>query len=256
MANQSIQSTDNSDWLGEVFRLTVFFVTPGKVDTSDWWQFVTGELPETRNSQPKIGVLQEEGEFNGGRLVLTTQPDRADWLFLPSFDKGMGMPDFGHLSPYTSSTDIFTKFALNWFTKAPPLSRIAFGMVLHRPVPDRLTGYRELAKYLAMVQIDPENSSDFLYQINRRRFSRIIPSLPLNRLTKWTVANIDSGQFAMGLGIPLQTVEFTNRHFVRLELDVNSAQEFRKQLPPDKIQGIFEELMNLAKELADKGDIP
>jgi len=257
MANPSIQSPiDNKDWLGEVFRLTVFFLTPGKIDTSNWWQLATGELPEVRNSQPKIGVLQEEGEYKGGRLALTTQPDRADWLFLPSFDKEMGVPDFGQLKPYISSIDILTKLVIDWLKVTPPLSRVAFGMVLHHPVPDRSTGYRELAKYLTMVQIDPENSSDFLYQINRRRLSSIITSLPLNRLTKWAVANVDSRQFSLGLGIPLQTIESTNQHFVRLELDVNTAQEFRKQLPSDQIPLVFEELVNLAKELADKGDVP
>src|SRR5262245_57751038 len=138
MANPNIQSSiDNKVWLSEVFRLTVFFLTPGKIDTSNWWQSVTGELPEVRNSQPKIGISQEEDEYKGGRLALTTQTDRADWLFFPSFDKELNIPEFGHLKAYNSSINLFTKIVTDWFKISPPLWRIAFGMILHHPVPDR-----------------------------------------------------------------------------------------------------------------------
>jgi hypothetical protein len=41
-----------------------------------------------------------------------------------------------------------------------------------------------------------------------------------------------------------------------LELDINTAQDRRGAFPQDKIDTLLEELIYLAKEIVDKGDIP
>jgi len=122
------------------------------------------------------------------------------------------------------------------------------------PVDDRPSGYRKLGSYLPGIQIDPEGSSDFLYQINRPRKARLnIPSLRINRLSNWSVSRIDiGGQFGA------QTIELPGleQYACRLELDINTAPDFQEILVREQLRSTFEELVDLGKEIAARGDIP
>src|SRR6266540_4674835 len=185
-------------WRAAVVRLSVFFLPENPVDASSWWDTIVAEPPENRNLQPRAGTRQEEGPFEGGRLVLTVQPDRADWVFIPAFDQQAGTPAFDRLPDYDSALRIFRPIAERYFKISPQPARLAFGAVLNSTVPDRPTGYRLLAQYLNNVKIDPDNSSDFHYQINRRRVSKNIAGLLINRLSKWSVTITKFSQFALG----------------------------------------------------------
>lgn len=241
-------------WLVETLRLTAFPSAGATVEPRDWWEHVVGEAPETRNIQPRINSVQEEGEFFGGRLILTVQPQRADWLFIPAFEPHFGAPDFAQLRPFPDSLAILRKLSSQWLERSPLLQRLAFGAVLDIPTDSRPAGYRQLAQYLPSVQIDPEDSSDFLYQINRRRVSRIMPELSVNRLSKWSVATAKFLQVAVGDvpgRIEIPSEEYT---LVRAELDINTAHEYRGTLPARLLPDLFEELIELGKEISTKGD--
>jgi hypothetical protein len=41
-----------------------------------------------------------------------------------------------------------------------------------------------------------------------------------------------------------------------LELDVNTSGEYKNDIPSGKLVDVFHELVDLAKEIAIKGDIP
>src|SRR5436190_1193852 len=69
-----------------------------------------------------------------------------------------------------------------------PITRLAFGAVLAQPTEDRHSGYVQIAKYLPSIRLDVDGSSDFLFQINRPRPSRVgIENLLINRLARWSV---------------------------------------------------------------------
>jgi hypothetical protein len=256
MKIQDTQPTNNSALLSEGFRLTSFFHPSGRMDHSQWWETVVGEMPEKRNSQPKTGVFQDEGPYAGGYLILSIQPGRADWLFFPSFDNQIGMPIFQELPPYQLNKDLFLQVMNRWFEICPPIRRVAFGLILNIPVPDRPTGYRELSKCLSKIQIDSDNSTDLLYQINRRRISKNIPDLSLNRLSKWAVAVIESIRIpADGVSPVVAGFQQSPYYFVRLELDVNTAQEYNENIPNEKYMPLLSELLELAFEIAENGDI-
>ncbi len=257
MNTPEIHPETNNAWLSEVFRLTSFFRNSDRLDTSKWWETVVGELPDNRNAQPKIGVFQDQGPYESGQLIMSAQPGRVDWLFIPSFDKQIGMPNLLELPPYHSKKELFLQIVDRWFEICPPTIRVAYGLVLNKPVSDKKSGYRELSKYLSTIQMDPENSSDFLYQINRRRLSKNIPGLQLNRLSKWTVASAEITQIPIGAVIipTADSNQQTNIRFARLELDINTAQEFTKTIPNENISSIFIELAELADEIAELGDI-
>lgn len=245
-----------STWRGELFRFTVFFLPQDRIDSSNWWEHIIGEPPEIRNQQPKAGTLREEGSYQGGRLILTALPDRADWLFIPVFDPQTGSPDFDQLPSYEIALNIFRQLIERWIAICPPPSRVAFGTILNYPVPNRPTGYRFLGHYLHNVQLDPENSSDFHYQINRRRSSKKIPGLFLNRLSKWAVNIAQFSQLTIGPAVREYIISSDNLIFAHVELDINTAPDNQSSFSSQQLPVIFSELVELASEIAERGDVP
>lgn len=243
-------------WRVEALRLSAFFVSSSQVDPSNWWETVVGDPPENRNVQPKAGTRQEEGPYGGGRLILTVQPNRADWLFVPAFDQQTGGPAFDQLPLYDAALGTFLQITERWLETSSSLSRLAFGAILDIPVQDRPTGYRQLTRYLRNVQIDPDNSSDFLYQINHPRESKKTPGLLINRLSKWAVALAKFSQVAMGPTLLEYIISGDERCFARLELDINTAPERQVTISEKQLPSLFSELVELATEIAIRGDVP
>lgn len=251
MNNPMTQPTMNNVWLSEIFRLTVFFQAVEETEFTNWWKHIAGDDPENRNSQPKIKTLQDEGPYEGGQLVVSVQVNRADLLFLPSFDKNINMPNPEKLLPFDAGRNIFENLVKRWLEVSPELSRIAFGTILDIPVPNKIAGYNELAKYLTTINIDSDESSDFLYQINRPRKSNVVPNLKINRLSKWAVA-IAELNVIKNLSFAATSQETL---LTRLEMDINTFPGNKENLPRDKYYEIFSELLSLAVELSQKGDV-
>ncbi len=241
-------------WRVDVLRLSAFIVPDQLVDTSNWWNIVVHEPPEVRNSQPKLKMQHEEGPFEGGRLILNTLPGRADWLFIPAFDPQMGGPDVDLSPAYGVALSRFMAVAEPWLKESPPLWRLAFGAVLKIPAQNMSDGYRGLTRYLPAVTIDPDNSTDFLYQINRPRMSGKVTGLTLNRLSKWAVATAIFG--LVPIGLPLRDGVADQRFWAQLELDINTSPEYKGPIAPTQSMDVFSELVTLAEELAIGGDVP
>ena len=115
---------------------------------------------------------------------------------------------------------------------------------------------RRLSALLPDVRLDADRSSDFLYQINRRRISASDPEILVNRLSKWSVMH--------GGAVALAVIGDTGPHLsrspdyfaCRLELDINSAGPLSSSMLESGVAQLFEEFVSLGKEIAEKGDIP
>lgn len=211
-----------------------------------------GEPPESKVSQPKVGVIQEQGRFSTGILTLISQPGRIDWLLTGSDKAELAGPFEEALGPFVS-------LIVRWFGNAPVLQRIAFGAVLRLPVNNRTEGYQKLSGYLHHVELDPEGSTEFLFQINRPRKSRSgNETLSLNRLSKWSVVLAQQATFTVQSpeSAQFQLMNLQKDHFCRLELDINTAPDIEGDLPANALPEIFNELVELGLEIAKKGDIP
>ena len=259
MVEQSIASRSRlTEWQAGTLRLTAFPSSGIDLTGASWWNDLLGEAPETKVSRPKQGGEQQEGPLKGGKLILRIQPLRIDWLF-----SGSDVPDakaetLPTLRSFPDALDTFLQLMLRWFElgSCPPVQRLAFGAVLFQPVDDRQTGYRKIATLLPSVKLDPEGSTDFSYQINRRRNSTSgIADLGINRLSKWSVITWQSAKLALG---PASLGYFPDReHFTcQLDLDINTAPDFRGDLPREQMSKVFQELVALGKEIAGEGDIP
>jgi hypothetical protein len=168
------------------------------------------------------------------------------------------------LGGFEESLSSFLDLVRRWFDlpSRPSIQRVALGAVLLQPVESRQAGYRRIAEYLPAVQIDPEGSSDFLYQINRPTKSAIIPGQALNRLSKWYVAAFTPFRIQMQLPppqaqlLPGMLLAGPGIFTCRVEMDLSTSQSYTGELPPDQVAQVYNEMVELAKDIANKGDRP
>jgi hypothetical protein len=243
----------------EALRLTAFLgVSPPKDPT--WWSDLTGSQPETRVSKPQVGLSQETGTLEGRTLVLSVQPGRVDWLLNPGPSQLEGS-EISSIGEVTSALNIFVPQMLRWLETAPPITRLAYGATLLEPVGDTSAGYNRLAELLPAVHIDPKASSDFLYQINRpRKSTSNIENLSVNRLSAWSVVSLRKFSISFAVGsppiIPVEPSQVgETATAVRIALDISTTPNFHGELPHVRLGEIFEEFIDLAAELATRGDV-
>lgn len=254
---ESISLQTLATWEVETLRLTAFPTPAAPAEGYNWWTELIGEPPEITTNRPRESARREEGPFCGGRLINEVRPVRIDWLLAPSQETGTVAETPPSVGRLTESLEPFSQVMNRWLSSGtcPTLARLAFGAVLFFPVESRVAGYQQLAAYLPFVQLDPFNSSDFLYQINRPRTAE--SGLTLNRLSRWSVAvRRELGIAILGPSQPPHTVMAGEAHACRLQLDVNTDQRRSDPLPHDSLVQLLEELVRLAKEIVSKGDIP
>ena len=248
--------TAPADWRAESLRLTAFLRSPtDKLDVGSWQEFL-GDEPKSSESRPREGLVLEGGPCEQGWLTLEGSPIRVDWRLGINPEGRETLSEIPSLGDFESVQGQFGVLMKRWLKKSPPLNRLAFGAILNLPVKNLTEGYRLLGRYLPKVEIDPKKSRDLFYQINRRRPSKSgIKSLEINRLTKWSVVQLRAGivDLSAGHGKFMETAEPLVA--CRLELDINTAPEFKSALKKTKLSKLFDELVELGMEIAHKGDI-
>jgi hypothetical protein len=240
-----------TDWQAVSVRLTTFLINSVSIgDATKWWQTVCGDEPDTRNESPKTGTIQLDGGFRGQQIVLSIVPGRADWNLVvpPSQEPGsVKLLEF---------LEVFVDPMAEWLEGMPGAMRLALGLVAFLPVLDRATGYRQLAPYVPSVQLDPETMQDFLFQVNRRRTSKVVPSLLVNRLSKWAVGHFGRPRISIQYpGGPLSVVPDGDQVATILDLDINSAPEHPGPIGSEVLPLLLKEFTSLAIELVERGDV-
>lgn len=244
-----------SNWQVQVLRCTAFYAPDETFDISGWWAEVTGNLPEIETKKLKDGISIEEGPFKDGKLTLTKSPIAVDLrLRLPDKlpNEVNGVPTIGNFEEQCPQFVSLVKKLID-VTTFPLVKRLAFGSVINLPSKNQQEGYTQLTTYIKNVKIDPVKSRDFMYRINRRRTSQTgIQGLVINRLNVWSVPSYHT----FVSPIPTSEIKLTKSHYAcQLEIDINTCQEFQNKLPKEKLGGIFDELVNMGKEIISQGDI-
>lgn len=247
-------------WQAVNFRVTAFPAERVKTDTLSWWSDLVGHQPETVTSRPKTGQRAEAGELQGRQLLLQVEPERIDWILAPAVTPGEEVVDVLPVAGmFPEVSGVFLETMLRWMPHCPKLTRLALGAVLAQPAEDRKTGYIQIAHYVPGVAaaIDPERSSDFLFQINRPRASTSgVANLAINRLTKWSVLLFQRFHMTLDKSQVTTTGYTAKQSACRLELDINTAPGYSGILPQESLPAILAELFDLAKEIAANGDVP
>ncbi|MGA6828710.1 hypothetical protein ACO9S2_14010 [Nitrospira sp. NS4] len=262
-SNKPMTELSYKDWQVEVTRVTAFY-NPLPTETTQqwnsWWNDLVGVPPENSNFRKRDGVSQHDGPFHGAVLILALQPSRIDWYLKANGEEqnieGLGESAFLRPEAITKFQELVTKWMQ--LGSYPSVNRIALGQVLLHPVESKEAGYLYLGNFLHSVRLEPE-SSDFMYQINRPRQSNVVNGLRINRLLKCAVRL--SAQ--LSFSVPMDTKENSafarqvkSNHACRVELDINTAQEHTGQFDRAASERILGELINLAKEIAEKGETP
>ena len=240
-----------NDWRVEMLRLTAFPAAGAPRATPErWWADLFGVPHEKSTEDVKRGITHLQGNVGDSFMVMTRNPVSFELRQLDS-DPTEPPREAGSLSAFADTVPMFQRSSTQWLEceACPPLRRVAFGAILLQPVPSHESGYETLDGYLPTVSVDPK-LSDFLYQVNRRRISKVIDNLWVNRLSKWSTQKVES----LTVTSDGTVVRGMEAFACRLELDINSVPS-AESLPTDLLPRLFEELVALAGEIALDGDV-
>jgi hypothetical protein len=242
------------DWEAESIRLSLFFARPLS-DFPSLITTITGSEPTQVFERPKA-ARQEIAQGDLGHFFLTQEANRIVLVLGVPAQTGTEQTNFASLGSYENAKKVFSEPAKAMIrNQTDGVIRLGFAPALIAPVADRVEGYEVLSKLLPSITVDPQNSEDIFWQINRPRISEVIGGR-FNRLSKWTVIQVRAMaiEFTGGANIaasPLAPARFA----VRVELDMNTP-HLEQPLRPDQLASIFEVLWASADEIASKGDIP
>ena len=235
------------DWHTQLLRLTVFPSSMKSVEDLPDWESIVGNSPDQVTKQPKINILEELGQFGKGSLVYKMVPGRIDWIYRPFIsDKQIpeGLPEIGII---TDALEEFKPLMIKWLKECDALARVAFGAAMFFPVDSNEAAYVSLNDYIESVKIDP-GTSDFLYQINRKRPSKTLgDKVMINRLSKWK---------AIKFNLQINEFELEELFACSLEIDINTMPSEQTIINKESLIDLFGELIELGLEIASKGDTP
>lgn len=240
------------DWDVNLLRLSVF-CTGNPTASDEVWKLLTGQ-PEAESRSTVPGGRRFSGKFAGGLLTLANAGPRLD-LVLQAVDGESGDLRLPVIGPWADLRAQFTQMSLQLLSFANvPIMRVAFGSVLFAKKDTLEDCYRQLKAMLKSVDVDPTRMRDLHFRVNWQRDSKVIP-IKLNRLTTWASMRF-SATLLQITGNKVAVAGAGNDQFaIRLECDHNTDAANREPFEQSKIGPIFQELVDLATENADKGEI-
>ena len=241
-----------TSWKARSLRLTVFVASEASEKAAALgWQDIVGEKPETEMNRGQLQV----GPLPPGQLVLQKQgPTRVDMVYAGIPQEGDSSDDpIATLGPFEPAYETFRTLALRVFEKVGPVLRLALGTELVTGAKDVKSAYDLLLKHIRSTSFDLNNASEFVYQINRARPSRIVSGLKVNRLVKWHASAWQSVQ--LEIGAATRTVTGKLNVGAVITTDINSEAERVEPLPADRIAALLDELRDLTAEVRERGDI-
>ena len=242
-------------WQIENLRFSVFLAHPADPEPVGSWADVAGQdADDTRmKGTGEQRVVSQQGPFGGAVMRAEIRRDRFDWHLLPPPPKTPSTkPTVG---PYEKGKDRFRDAVVAWLDAARPVAnRMAYGAVLSLRSGSRSDSLRVLDNLLTTVKVDPQNTWDFDYTVNRRRESRSNGGLMINRLAKWSLGQEILGVVELPVGGGQPRINATTSYVPTLTLDINTMPEFPG--PLNRPGKLLAELTELGTEIAREGDVP
>ena len=251
-----------SPWGALRLRATTFLPADAEIDGGSIWSRVLGTAPDEEQRRPREGLLQQIGTLGEFVVVFRLGHPRVDWFLQSKGEPPTPVPPSPEFTPIplNEALNSLRTIAANWFSIQSTVSRIAFGANLVQPAINVQDALSRLAYSLPDIKIDPDNSSDFFYQINRPRDARSIEGLRINRLSKWSVMAQVTGQLVVqsspGAEQQASMSPMAQRYASSLELDINTAADYLNGIEQTHATILFNELTELGKEIVERGDVP
>jgi hypothetical protein len=244
-------------WLAESLRATLIFKEPEPQPKGSWTRLLEYD-PEEERRQPRAPLIHEEGKWGQGRLAIAATDVRQDLVYaaVANTTDPIDQPSLGAVD---EAVKPFREIVDRWIFGCRPAHRVAIGLVLVIPVGNREEGYVEMSRFLPTVKIDAVNSRDFFYRINRpRRVSIAGSEIDINRLSTWGVAIRDTAKVQVEGGEKATSSVQTSpkpSSSVRVDIDINTGPDHEELFDSQKCIAIVGQLLELASEIAEKGDL-
>lgn len=238
-----------NEWVTEFLRFTLFHEATDVRATESFWNEVVGTPLDDIIQKPQLKEYAVVGKWQDKLLNIQSQAGRMDWYFASA-----GNPEQAPLR-YIETAETFTNLIARWQAGIPAISRFAFGGIVSLESPDANTAYRTISNYMNF-DLDRGECSDFLFQINRKKPSRVINDAYINRLTKWNVVHSGKMIFTVSEGkmVALQVPESAG-FTCRLELDLNTSPDYSGGIPAASIVDLAKEMDSMSREIIAHGDI-
>lgn len=233
-----------NNWLAQHLRLTMFVT--GEFPLDLLWPLISPEPPEVEESRPRESIRRLATINDDAQLELISLPGRID--FIMGQASVSGIPLAINLGEADKQLTIFTSLAKAILGGANlEITRLAFGLVLHRPVADRAAGYEELSKLISL-KLDPVKSKEFMLQVNYPyQFEIDNQPIELNKLTRWSSAIVKHYSLVANDGnVSAVTPTLLDENFVRLEIDNSSPVEKQDAFSKTSLNAILDKLVELA----------
>ena len=240
-----------SDWQVESLRITVFPEDNSQVSPSKLWDQHIGVEPEEVQIQ-RDRMDARHVEYANGVIFLVKQRDRIEWRYVAMQDE-VQLPRIQTIGSLDSELDVIVELSNSWINSMHfvPIVRMAFGAVLLRPAENLEDSFGSLDRYLPFLNI--ENLTEFSYRVNRRRLSKVMPQIPINRIAQWSLARFRSLDIALDRA-EVHMATAGESLASRLELDMNTLHGRTTPLPSKDLSLLFQELVGLALEISAEGD--
>ena len=241
------------NWLVQLLRFSAFVPDASSQLLNDVWALISTDRPEFDDSRPREGFRRLAiSADDGSALEVILMPGRFDVIkSISATAEILPVVHLGEASPRVSAFVGQIREMLSGLGMQIHIHRLALGLVLMRPAASREEAYRELQRLLP-VEMNPETSRDFLFQINHPETFQVGDvSIVLNRLSKWSSMRtqhfrLDFSSAPSGSTVPTHTSLAEAENFVRCEVDNSTAADRVEALPRSSILPILTRLVDLA----------
>ena len=241
------------EWIAETLRVSLFSTDTVSLADADWKR-ITGQ--DEAETQQKVGARRTMvGPYLDGFLSVSAVGPRVDCVLNPKIPTE---PEEGYIPSVGTWPAICNEFVngtADWVGNfQAPVVRIAFGATLLARCANRQDAYKSLIGLLKTVQGDPERMRELSFRINWPVRSASVSGLALNRLTQWSVLEIRLRLMDPMIGKPVSD-DSPSLFAIRLELDHNTDAGWTAPFDQDRLVPIYTELVQLAFENAEKGEL-
>src|SRR5262249_23477382 len=147
------------------------------------WHTITQQEPEIDENRARESIRRQSGAIDNRHLEVVATPGRVDVVMTPTLQDGLPQSYFG---PAEEEAAKFAGLIPPWLAetaRSEDVIRLAFGAIFILVVHDRDESYHHLSRFLHSVKVDPVNSREIMYRINRPK--DYLDGLSLNRITTW-----------------------------------------------------------------------
>lgn len=241
----------NFPWEANAIRFVLFLCEP-LTDNFDLWQRIAGMPPELNEERPREAARRQAGPFEGHVLETVLSPLRIDVVFAPIPQMQPSGTVKTTLGDFRESLSLVREPFLSALHGFPGrFSRVAFNSGALCPTTSVNESYDALRKLCNSASISPK-MRDVIFRVNWRKTSGVPGVDYYNRLTTFSALAITA---QISAGSAMSASSETQSHYALMDMDFNTPLERTEPLEADSLRAIFDELMAMADENLDFGEI-